>query len=187
MATTGNPRCCAPMAISTMTGRMRRGNHFASCLPNEIRADSFHVAFVIFQVKRARRPLLPRCWRDWKRVRPKPRSEASLAWRHFFAQHSRMAVAKKKDQAALRDAVDAQLSRLLDDVGLGLLELLKQGHGSIEVLRCCLGTFVGRRAGGGALLHGIFSFAGQVRRAHAHVRLLAQSRIAHDAYNAQSR
>ena len=75
----------------------------------------------------------------------------------------------------------------LDDVGLRLLEFLKKSQRSIEVFRCCLGTFVGRRAGVGALLHGIFSFARHARSAHADVRLLAQSRIAHDAYNAQSR
>ena len=33
-----------------------------------------------------------------------------------------MAVAEKKDQAALRDAVDAKVGRLLDHVGLCLLE-----------------------------------------------------------------
>ena len=59
--------------------------------------------------------------------------EAALARRHFLGHHARVAAAEEKNQAALRDAVGAQLGRRLNVFHFFGFEAGEQGEGAVEV------------------------------------------------------
>src|ERR1700739_1723998 len=93
------------------------------------------VPLIPFEVERSAQAV---CSDDRSMVRQRELNQrykarvAALSRSHFLAHHARVAIAKKKNQAAARNSFRAKLSRFLNYLRLRLSQSLQEDHRLIE-------------------------------------------------------